>query len=54
VPLPPEYAEQAPGVSESAHNILHSPFGDNALKGWLRSPPEVAAAHHADLLARAR
>jgi Catalytic LigB subunit of aromatic ring-opening dioxygenase/2OG-Fe(II) oxygenase superfamily len=52
VPLPHQYAEQAPGVSESAHNVLHSRFGDNALKGWLRSPPEVAATHHADLLAQ--
>jgi isopenicillin N synthase-like dioxygenase len=50
VPLPREYAEQAPGVSKSAHNVLHSRFGDNALKGWLRSHPEVAALHHADLL----
>jgi hypothetical protein len=25
---------------------------DNALKGWLRSHPEVAAIHHADLLAQ--
>lgn len=50
VPLPHEYAEQAPGVSESAHNVLHSRFGENALKGWLRSHPEVAATHHADLL----
>jgi isopenicillin N synthase-like dioxygenase len=50
VPLPHEYAEQAPGVSQSAHNVLHSRFGDNALKGWLRSHPEVAATHHADLI----
>jgi len=52
VPLPREYAEQAPGVSQSAQNVLYSRFGDNALKGWLRSHPEVAAAHHADLLAQ--
>ena len=52
VPLPHEYAEQAAGVSQSAHNVLHSRFGDNALKGWLRSHPEVAATHHADLLAQ--
>jgi isopenicillin N synthase-like dioxygenase len=52
VPLPHQYAEQAPGVSRSAHNVLHSRFGDNALKGWLRSHPEVAATHHADLLAQ--
>jgi isopenicillin N synthase-like dioxygenase len=51
VPLPREYARQAPGVSQSAHNVLHGRFGDNALKGWLRSHPEVAAAHHADLIA---
>ena len=50
VPLSREYAEQAPGVSQSDHNVLHSRFGDNALKGWLRSHPEVAATHHADLL----
>ena len=50
VPLPREYAEQALGVSQSAHNVLHGRFGDNALKGWLRSHPEVAAIHHADLL----
>jgi isopenicillin N synthase-like dioxygenase len=49
-----EYAKQAPGVSQSAHNVLHSRFGDNALKGWLRSHPEVAATHHADLLAQSR
>jgi hypothetical protein len=24
-------------------------FGDNALKGWLRSHPEVAARHHPEL-----
>ena len=50
VPLPREYADQAPGVSQSARNVLHSRFGDNALKGWLRSHPEVAAAHHPDLV----
>jgi isopenicillin N synthase-like dioxygenase len=52
VSLPHQYAGQAPGVSQSAHNVLHRRFGDNALKGWLRSHPEVAATHHADLLAR--
>jgi hypothetical protein len=50
--LPRQYAEQARGVSQSAHNVLHSRFGDNALKGWLRSHPEVAATHHADLLVK--
>jgi isopenicillin N synthase-like dioxygenase len=54
VPLPGEYADQAPGVSKSAHNVLHGRFGDNALKGWLRSHPEVAAIHHPGLLAQSR
>jgi hypothetical protein len=26
--VPREYAEQAPGVSQSAYNVLHSRFGD--------------------------
>jgi hypothetical protein len=52
VPLPHQYAGQAPGVSQSARNVLHSRFGDNALKGWLRSHPEAAATHHPDLPAQ--
>jgi isopenicillin N synthase-like dioxygenase len=50
VPLTPELAAHAPGVTETEHNALLPRFGDNALKGWLRSHPEVAARHHADLL----
>ena len=49
VPLPPELAAEAPGVSEHEHNALLPRFGDNALKGWFRSHPEVAARHHPDL-----
>ncbi len=49
VPLPPELAAAAPGVSEHEHNALLPRFGDNALKGWFRSHPEVAARHHPDL-----
>lgn len=49
VPLPPGLAAQAPGVTESAHNAMLPRFGDNALKGWLRSHPEVAARHHPEL-----
>lgn len=51
VPLTPEIAAHAPGVSETAQNALLPRFGDNALKGWLRSHPEVAARHHPDLAA---
>lgn len=50
VPLPPELAAEAPGVTESEHNALLPRFGDNALKGWFRSHPEVAARHHAELM----
>ncbi|WP_300018877.1 2-oxoglutarate and iron-dependent oxygenase domain-containing protein [Pseudonocardia sp.] len=49
VPLPPELAAQAPGVTETDQNVMLPRFGDNALKGWFRSHPEVAARHHADL-----
>ena len=51
LPLPPALAAEAPGVSQHEHNALLPRFGDNALKGWLRSHPEVAARHHPDLVA---
>ncbi|RZT87017.1 isopenicillin N synthase-like dioxygenase [Pseudonocardia sediminis] len=51
VPLTPELAARAPGVTETAQNALLPRFGDNALKGWLRSHPEVARRHHPDLVA---
>jgi hypothetical protein len=49
--VPPADGALVVNISQPAHNTLHSRFGDNALKGWLRSHPEVAAIHHADLLA---
>jgi isopenicillin N synthase-like dioxygenase len=49
VPLTPELAAKAPGVTASPHNPMLPRFGDNALKGWLRSHPEVAARHHPEL-----
>lgn len=52
VPLSAELAAEAPGVTDTAENHLLPRFGDNALKGWFRSHPEVADAHHRDLLAR--
>lgn len=51
VPLPPVLAAAAPGVSRHEHNTLLPRFGDNALKGWFRSHPEVAARHYPDLVA---
>ncbi|MFP5021997.1 isopenicillin N synthase family dioxygenase [Pseudonocardia phyllosphaerae] len=50
VPLPPGLAAQAPGVHETDRNALLPRFGDNALKGWVRSHPEVAARHHPGLV----
>ncbi len=50
VPLTPELAAHAPGVTENEHNAMLPRFGDNALKGWFRSHPEVAQRHHADLM----
>jgi isopenicillin N synthase-like dioxygenase len=52
VPLTPELASHAPGVTESADNPMLPTFGENALKGWVRSHPEVAARHHPELVAR--
>ncbi|BBG01150.1 MULTISPECIES: isopenicillin N synthase family dioxygenase [Pseudonocardia] len=54
VPLPADLAAQAPGVHETAQNALLPRFGDNALKGWLRSHPEVAIRHHPELVRTAR
>jgi isopenicillin N synthase-like dioxygenase len=50
VPLTPELAAHAPGATESPHNPLLPRFGDNALKGWFRSHPEVAQRHYPDLV----
>jgi len=51
VSLPPELAALAPG-GESADpaNPILANFGDNTLKVRMRSHPDVAARHHADLL----
>lgn len=54
VPLPAELAARAPGVHETAQNALLPTFGDNALKGWVRSHPEVAVRHHPHLAGAAR
>lgn len=53
VELPPELASQARGVSQDPHNVISGTFGDNLLKARLRAHPDVAAVHHADLVAAA-
>jgi isopenicillin N synthase-like dioxygenase len=48
--LPPDLAAQAPGVSRDPANVISGTFGENLLKARLRAHPDVAAAHHPDLL----
>ena len=49
--LPPDLAAQAAGFERDPKNPLFHQVGQNTLKGRLRSHPDVAARHHADLLA---
>jgi isopenicillin N synthase-like dioxygenase len=48
--LPPALAEEARGPERDPHNPLFREVGLNYLKGRLRSHPDVAQRHHADLL----
>jgi isopenicillin N synthase-like dioxygenase len=48
--LPPELAAQARGPETDPNNPLFRNVGQNYLKGRLRSHPDVARAHHADLI----
>ena len=48
--LSPELAAQAGGLSQDPLNPLFHEVGRNYLKGRLRSHPDVAQRHHADLL----
>jgi len=48
--LPPALAAQAEGAAGDPDNPLFREVGRNYLKGRLRSHPDVAAAHYADLL----
>ncbi len=52
--LPPELAQQARGLTQDALNPLFYQVGKNLLKSRLRSHPDVAARHHADLVDFAR
>lgn len=52
VTLPPALAREAPGgASDDAANPILASYGANALKVRMRSHPDVARRHHADLLA---
>lgn len=48
--LPPELAAKARGVERDPTNPLFRQVGENTLKGRLRSHPDVAQRHYADLL----
>jgi isopenicillin N synthase-like dioxygenase len=50
VPLPPELAADARGVSDDPTNPMLSSYGANVLKGWLRAHPETAKIHYPDLV----
>jgi len=47
--LPPALAAQALGYTRDPHNPLLRDVGANTLKGRLRSHPDVAARHYADV-----
>jgi isopenicillin N synthase-like dioxygenase len=49
--LPPHLAAEAPGFDRDPQNPLFHQVGQNTLKSRLRSHPDVAVRHHADLLA---
>ena len=52
IDLPPHLAALAPGGdSDDPDNPILANYGDNSLKVRLRAHPDVAAVHHADLLA---
>jgi isopenicillin N synthase-like dioxygenase len=51
IELPADLAAGARGVSQDPGNVISGTFGDNLLKARLRAHPDVAARHHADLVA---
>jgi isopenicillin N synthase-like dioxygenase len=51
IELPAELAARARGVTQDPANPIHALYGENALKSRLRAHPDVAAIHHADLVA---
>ena len=51
IELPADLAAEARGVTQDPANPIHALYGSNALKSRLRAHPDVAAIHHADLVA---
>ena len=51
IELPVDLAAEARGVTQDPANPIHALYGSNALKSRLRAHPDVAAIHHADLVA---
>ncbi|MCS5733933.1 isopenicillin N synthase family dioxygenase [Herbiconiux daphne] len=50
LPLPPELAAEATGVTADPDNPIFRTYGENAFKSRLRAHPDVAAIHHGDIL----
>ena len=49
VPLPPALAERRTARVIEPANPIYSEFGENALRGWVRSHPNVARRHYPEL-----
>ncbi|MCU1457988.1 MAG: oxidoreductase [Actinomycetia bacterium] len=51
IDLPPELAADVrPDFAPNPDNVIHAEYGENALRGWLRSHPDVARKHWSDLV----
>lgn len=51
VPLPPDLAAEARGVSQDEADVLHAVYGENAFASRLRSHPNVAQKYYSEELA---
>ncbi|MCQ8771349.1 isopenicillin N synthase family dioxygenase [Streptomyces telluris] len=49
MPLPPRFATSAGGVGRAPDNPLPAAYGENALRGWLRSHPHVVERWWSDV-----
>lgn len=54
IDLPEELRGSERGITVDPLNPIFREVGQNHLKSWLRSHPDVARAHHADLLTPAQ
>ena len=50
-PLPSPYVENADGATDAADNPLFALYGENVMKGLIRSFPDIVARHHPTLAA---